>query len=116
MVHEEAHLPIVADEVYEAAQARFENYSCGYSLNYGDTAGLEAHAGQKWISVREDWLERLVLRFFEQRILGPMRLDKLAKQLGELRGEKEGLGMPWPASAPASWRLKMRNSQRASPA
>jgi hypothetical protein len=31
--------------------------------------------------VREDWLERLVVRFFEQRIFGPMRLDKLAKQL-----------------------------------
>ena len=31
--------------------------------------------------MREDWLERLVLRFFEQRIFGPMRLDKLAKQL-----------------------------------
>jgi len=45
------------------------------------TAALEAHGGQKSISVREDWLERLVLRFFEQRIFGPMRLDKLARQL-----------------------------------
>ena len=36
---------------------------------------------QKWIYVREDWLERLVMRFFEQRIFSPMRLDKLAKQL-----------------------------------
>ena len=26
----------------------------------------EAHGGQKWISVREDWLERLVLRFEQQ--------------------------------------------------
>ena len=31
--------------------------------------------------MREDWLERLVLRFFEQRIFRPMRLDRLAKQL-----------------------------------
>ena len=31
--------------------------------------------------MREDWLERLVLRFFEQRIFGPMRLERLAKQL-----------------------------------
>ena len=33
------------------------------------------------MSVREDWLERLVVQFFEQRISGPMRLDKLAKQV-----------------------------------
>ena len=45
------------------------------------TAALEAHGGQKWVYVREDWLERLVLRFFEQRIFGPMRLERLAKQL-----------------------------------
>ena len=56
-------------------------YACGYAMPYGDTAAVEAHAGQKSISVREDWLERLVLRFFEQRIFGPMRLEKLAKQL-----------------------------------
>ena len=35
----------------------------------------------EWVYVREDWLERLVLRFFEQRIFGPMRLERLAKQL-----------------------------------
>ena len=56
-------------------------YSCGYVQNYGETAALEAHGGQKWVNVREDWLERLVLRFFEQRIFGPMRLDKLGTQL-----------------------------------
>lgn len=56
-------------------------YACGYATNYGETAARQAHAGTKCISVREDWLERLVLRFFEQRIFGPMRLDKLAKQL-----------------------------------
>jgi site-specific DNA recombinase len=56
-------------------------YACAYATNYGETAAREAHGGQKWIYVREDWLERLVLRFFEQRIFGPMRLDKLAKQL-----------------------------------
>ena len=118
----EAHLPLVSDEVFEVAQARFDRivrspasarpkrtylfsgmvrccaghqplsmfgkarkghhyYSCGYVQNYGETAALEAHDGQKWVNVREDWLERLVFRFFEQRIFGPMRLDKLAKQL-----------------------------------
>jgi hypothetical protein len=122
VVAEEAHLPLVSDELYEAAQARFDKtvrspasagpkrtylfsgmvrccaghqplsmsgrarkghhyYTCGYAENYGETAALEAHGGQKWVYVREDWLERLVLRFFEQRIFGPMRLDKLATQL-----------------------------------
>jgi site-specific DNA recombinase len=56
-------------------------YACAYSVNYGDTAAREAHGGQKWIYVREDWLLRLVLRFFEQRIFGPMRIERLAKQL-----------------------------------
>lgn len=56
-------------------------YACGYSATYGDAAASEAHDGHKTVSVREDWLERLVLRFFAQRIFGPMRIDKLAKQL-----------------------------------
>ena len=56
-------------------------YACGYATNYGETAAPEAHGGQKSVNVREDWLERLLLRFFEQRIFGPMRLEKLAKQL-----------------------------------
>ena len=122
VVAEEAHLPIVSDETFEAAQALFDQrvrspksagtkrsylfsgmvrcrtghqplsmqgtarkgrhyYACAYATNYGEVAALEAHGGQKCISVREDWIERLVLRFFEQRIFGPMRLDKLAKQL-----------------------------------
>jgi hypothetical protein len=56
-------------------------YACSYATTYGDTAAVEAHGGQKTVSVREDWLERLVLRFFEQRIFGPMRVERLAKQL-----------------------------------
>ena len=63
------------------ARKEHHYYSYGYSTSYGDVAATEAHGGQKTVSVREDWLERLVLRFFEQRIFGPMRLDKLVKQL-----------------------------------
>ena len=48
---------------------------------YGDTAATEAHGGPKWIYVREDKLERLVLSFFEQRIFGPLRIQKLSKQI-----------------------------------
>jgi site-specific DNA recombinase len=122
VIAEEAHLPLVSDEIYESAQARFEEkvrssasaspkrtyllsgmvrcsaghqplsmhgrarkdhryYACGYAANYGDTAALDAHGGQKWVSVREEWLLRLVLRFFEQRIFGPLRVEKLEKQL-----------------------------------
>lgn len=55
--------------------------SCSYGSAYGDSAEVEAHAGQKWIYLREDALLPVALRFFEQRIFGPMRLEKLAKQL-----------------------------------
>ncbi|MFN8113174.1 MAG: recombinase family protein [Solirubrobacterales bacterium] len=133
VVSEDAHLPLVADEVYEAAQARFDRtvrssssagakrsylfsgmvrcsaghqplsmhgkarkghhyYACGYACTYGDTAAQEAHGGPKTVSVREDWLERLVLRFFEQRIFGPMRLEKLAKQLRAQSREQKRSG------------------------
>ena len=56
-------------------------YCCGYADSYGDTAAREAHGGQKFPSIREDRLEQAVMRFFEQRIFGPLRIDKLAKQL-----------------------------------
>jgi site-specific DNA recombinase len=122
VVAEEAHLPIVSDALYEAAQERFGQrgrgkgsshakrsyvlagmvkccsghaplsmqgkarkdhryYVCGYGDDYGDTAAIEAHAGQKWISAREDRLLRLAISFFEQRIFGPLRIERLEKQL-----------------------------------
>ena len=56
-------------------------YCCGYGKDYGDTAAIEDHAGQKWISAREDRLLRLVFSFFEQRIFGPLRIERLEKQL-----------------------------------
>ena len=98
VVAEEAHLPLVSDETYEAAQERFDEGSRGKgslarrsaptcsrawcaaapatsrcrcragparattttpaptATNYGETAAIEAHGGQKWVYVREDWL------------------------------------------------------------
>ena len=47
----------------------------------GDTAAIAEHAGQKSVSAREDRLLRLVISFFEQRIFGPMRIERLEKQL-----------------------------------
>jgi len=130
VVTEDAHLPLVTDETFEAAQDRFTKkvrakgssqtkrfyllagmvrccaghqplsmngkarkghhyYACAYSTSYGDTAATEAHAGPKWIYVREDKLERLVLSFFEQRIFGPLRVQKLSKQIrAEAKGRK----------------------------
>ncbi len=64
-------------------------YVCGYSTTYGDEAALEAHAGVKAISAREDRLVPLVLRFFEQRVFGPLRLERLEKQLrAQARSER----------------------------
>ena len=129
-VAEEAHLPIVSDQTFEAAQERFSQrvrgkasaqakriylfsgmvrccsghgplsmqgkarkghhyYVCGYAGSYGPTAALEAHDGQQTLSAREDRLVRLVLRFFEQRIFGPLRLERLEKQLrAQARSER----------------------------
>jgi hypothetical protein len=56
-------------------------HACGYSNSYGDTAATEIHAGAKWISLREDILITLVEEFFAERAFGPMRLEKLARQL-----------------------------------
>ncbi|HEX2709130.1 MAG TPA: hypothetical protein VHM66_14135, partial [Solirubrobacterales bacterium] len=56
-------------------------YACEYAAAYGPEAALEAHDGLKVISAREDRLLALVLRFFDQRIFGPLRLERLEKQL-----------------------------------
>jgi site-specific DNA recombinase len=56
-------------------------YACSYRASYGDTAAADVHAGQKWIYLREDALLPLVEQVFAQRIFGPMRLQKLARQL-----------------------------------
>ena len=56
-------------------------YTCSYADDYGETAAIAGHASQKSISAREDRLLRLVLSFFEQRIFGPIRIERLEKQL-----------------------------------
>jgi site-specific DNA recombinase len=57
------------------------SYACGYSASYGDVAAKEAHDGPKWIYISEATLVNLVERFVAQRIFGPMRLERLTKQL-----------------------------------
>jgi site-specific DNA recombinase len=122
VVCQQAHVPLVSDELFGASQERFQQrprrqassprgartcsrawstarpvtsrcqcrarparnhhyYACSYGATYGDVAACETHAGQKWIYLREDALLPLVHQFFAQRIFGPMRLEKLAKQL-----------------------------------
>jgi DNA invertase Pin-like site-specific DNA recombinase len=64
-------------------------YCCDYAARYGEVAAREAHDGAKTISVREDRLLRLVLRFFERRIFGPLRIERLEKQLrAQARSER----------------------------
>jgi hypothetical protein len=67
-------------------------YACSYGATYGDTAAADAHAGQKWIYLREDALLPVVERFFAERIFGPMRLDKLARQLKAHRNDERRVG------------------------
>nr|MBA3437825.1 recombinase family protein [Thermoleophilaceae bacterium] len=67
-------------------------YACSYASSYGDQAALDTHAGQKWIYLREDYLLKLVERFLAQRIFGPMRIDRLSKQLRDHRRSAETNG------------------------
>jgi site-specific DNA recombinase len=121
VVCEDAHLPLVSEELFARSQARFQHrprrqaanggggylfagmvhcatghgplsmqgkarkghnyYACPYGENYGDAAAIDSHAGCKWIYVRESVIEPFVMAFFAKRIFGPMRVEKLAKQL-----------------------------------
>jgi hypothetical protein len=58
-----------------------------YACSYGDDAAVQTHAGRKWIYLREDYLLKLVERFLAQRIFGPMRIERLSKQLRDHRRE-----------------------------
>jgi site-specific DNA recombinase len=56
-------------------------YCCDYARSYGEEAAAQIPDHGKWLYLREDALVPLVERFFAERIFGPMRLDKLARQL-----------------------------------
>jgi site-specific DNA recombinase len=54
--------------------------TCDYGRSYGKVAADQIEGHGQWLSVREDALLPLVERFFCERIFGPMRVDKLARQ------------------------------------
>jgi site-specific DNA recombinase len=131
VVSEVEHLPLVSDELFTAAQARFRERSrrtggrngqagylltgmvrccsghqplamygrsrkdhvymtCDYGRTYGKVAADQIDGHGQWLSVREDVLVPLVERFFAERIFGPMRLEKLARQLKAHRKRSRG--------------------------
>jgi len=55
--------------------------TCDYGRTYGKVAADQIEGHGQWLSVREDVLLPLVERFFAERIFGPMRLEKLERQL-----------------------------------
>ena len=55
--------------------------TCDYGRTYGKEAADQIDGHGQWLSLREDALLPLVEQFFAERIFGPMRLDKLARQL-----------------------------------
>ncbi len=55
--------------------------TCDYGRTYGKVAAEQIEGHGQWLSVREDMLLPLVERFFAERIFGPMRLEKLDRQL-----------------------------------
>jgi site-specific DNA recombinase len=64
-------------------------HACGYSNSYGDTAATEIHAGQKWVSLREDTMLPLAEQFFKERVWGPLRHEKLTHQLNGHNSERK---------------------------
>ncbi len=54
---------------------------CDYGRAYGHEAAEQIDGHGLWLYLREDHLLPLVEQFFAQRIFGPMRLEKLARQL-----------------------------------
>ncbi|MHB8660138.1 MAG: recombinase family protein [Solirubrobacteraceae bacterium] len=54
---------------------------CDYGRSYGKEAAEQIDGHGQWLYLREDHLIPLVEQFFAQRIFGPMRLEKLARQL-----------------------------------
>ncbi len=55
--------------------------TCDYGRSYGKVAADQIEGHGQWLSIREDALLPLVESFFCERIFGPMRLEKLARQL-----------------------------------
>ena len=55
--------------------------TCDYGRTYGREAAEQIDGHGQWLSIREDELLPIVEQFFAERIFGPMRLDKLARQL-----------------------------------
>jgi site-specific DNA recombinase len=67
-------------------------HACGYSNNYGNTAAIEVHTGQKWVSLREDALLPIVEQFFQERVWGRLRIEKLTRQLNGYDRERKKSG------------------------
>ena len=92
--------------------------TCDYGRTYGKVAADEIVGHGQRLSIREDALVPLVERFFSERIFGPMRLDKLARQMREGRGQSgyrnaNSCEMRSPTSTPGS-ASRSRRSRRES--
>jgi hypothetical protein len=76
------HAPLAMYGRERRKQAKTYAYmTCDYGRSYGREAAEQIDGHGQWLSIREDTLLPLVERFFQHRIFGPMRLQKLARQL-----------------------------------
>lgn len=55
--------------------------TCDYGRAYGKEAADQIDGHGQWLYLREDALLPLIEKFFAERIFGPMRLEKLERQL-----------------------------------
>jgi len=67
--------------MYGRTRKQHSYMTCDYGRTYGKVAADQIEGHGQWLSIREDALLPLVEQFFAERIFGPMRLEKLARQL-----------------------------------
>lgn len=67
--------------MYGRTRKQHTYMACDYGRSYGKVAAEQIDGHGQWLYLREDALVPLVENFFTERIFGPMRLDKLARQL-----------------------------------
>lgn len=89
--------------MYGRARKGHTYMTCDYGRTYGKVAADQIDGHGQWLSIREDALLPLVEKFFAERIFGPMRLDKLARQLrAHQKASRKDLGAKQaPAARPS---------------
>ena len=108
--------------MYGRTRKQHTYLTCDYGRTYGKVAAEQIEGHGQWLSLREDALLPLVEQFFAERIFGPMRLEKLARQLRAHQkttpkaadGPRSGCASRSPTSTTASASRSTRSNRESS--